>query len=167
MNRDQKSVPVDEARNAVQDMARRVALLHMSFARVLVDEFGDERGKLLVQRAIWRYGATIGERTKASVEEQGLEPTLENMERGSDLSPLGFEGSGVVIDGEARSRISFCPMAEVWREYGEEELGAMYCQVDPAKMQAYDAGWTMIHTRRMPIGDECCEIAVRPLAIPD
>ena len=148
-------------------MARRVALLHMSFARVLVDEFGAERGKLLVGRAIWLYGALIGERTKARVEEQGLEPTLENMDRGSDLSPLGFDGSGVVVQGEARTRMAHCPMAEVWREYGEEELGAIYCQVDPAKMQAYDPGWTMVHTQRIPDGDECCEMAVRPLSVPE
>ena len=167
MNQKEESVPIGEARKAVQDMARRVALLHMSFARVLVDEFGEERGRVLVRRAIWRYGAMIGERTKAAVEELGLEPTIENMEQGSDLSPLGFAGSGVVIGGEARSRIRFCPLAMAWREYGEEDLGAIYCQVDPAKTQAYDAGWTMIHTRRMPDGDDFCEIAVRPLATPD
>lgn len=160
-------VSIDEARKAVQGMARRVALLHMSFARILVDELGAERGAQLVRSAIWRYGATIGERTRAAVERQGLDPTVENMDRGSDLSPLGFYGSSVVVDGEARSRIRSCPMAEVWREYEEEALGAIYCEVDPAKMQAYDPDWTMVHTRRVPDGDECCEIAVRPLAPPD
>ena len=46
---------------------------------------------------------------------------------------------------------------------GEEDLGGLYCLVDLAKMQAYDSGWTMVHTQKIPNGDECCEIAVRPL----
>jgi hypothetical protein len=130
-------------------MARRIGLLHMCYARTLADELGDTEAVRLVERAIWRYGTLVGERTKAEVERQGLEPTVENFDAGSDLSPLGF-GEG-------------CPLAEVWREYGEEQLGALYCQVDPAKMQAYAPGWTMVHTRQVPLGDECCETEVRPL----
>jgi hypothetical protein len=54
-------------------------------------------------------------------------------------------------------------LAEVWHEYGEDELGGLYCLVDPAKMQAYDPNWTMVHTKKMPNGDQYCEIAVRRL----
>jgi hypothetical protein len=145
-------------------MARRVALLHMSYARVLVDELGAERGLKLVRRAIWRYGTIVGERTRQAVQQQGLEPTLANMAAGSDLSPLAFPSTHVAVDGEERTQMGACPMAEIWREYGEEALGAQYCDVDPAKMQAYAPDWTMVHTRQLPRGDDCCEIATRPVA---
>jgi hypothetical protein len=31
-------------------------------------------------------------------------------------------------------------------------------------MQAYDPNLTLVHTKRIPLGDECCELAVRPTA---
>jgi predicted ArsR family transcriptional regulator len=155
-------VPEDEARKAVRDMARRVGLLHIAFARTLVDEFGDERGEELIRKAITTYGTWIGERTHHSVEEMGLEPTLENFILGSDLSPIGFESTEVVVNGEKRSRSSTCALAEVWQEYGENELGGLYCGVDQAKMQAYNPHWTYVHTSKISDGDEFCEFAIRP-----
>jgi hypothetical protein len=152
----------DEARQAIEDMSRRVGLLHICYARILVDELGEERGKELIKKAIWRYGTRIGQRTKARVEAQGLEPTLQNFRKGSDLSPLGFNHTTAVVDGEQRYHSLTCVLAEVWKEYDEEELGALYCLVDPSKMQAYDPNWTMIHTKKIPDGDDHCELAVRP-----
>jgi hypothetical protein len=161
MDEKQTAIPVDVAQQAVEDMSRRVALLHMCYARTLVEELGEEKGRDLVEKAIWRYGTRVGERIKARVVAQGLEPTLENFGKGSDLSPLGFEQGETVVDGERRSLSWSCVLAEVWDEYGEEELGALYCLVDPAKMQAYDPNWTMVHTKKVLDGDECCEIAIR------
>jgi predicted ArsR family transcriptional regulator len=164
MGDEQTMVPADEARQAVQDMTRRVGLLHICFARTLVDELGEEKGRELIEKAIWEYGTRIGHRTRARVQALGLEPTVENFGKGSDLSPLGFDHGTTVVDGEQRMLSLGCALAEVWREYGEEELGGLYCLVDPAKMQAYDPDWTMVHTKKIPNGDECCEIAVRPLS---
>lgn len=156
------TIPYDEAREAVLAMARRVALLHMAYSRTLVDELGEERGRTLIERAIRAYGCHIGERTRARVEALGLEPQPDNFAQGSDLSPLGFPAESVTVDGEARSRCWSCVLADVWHAYGEQALGSLYCGVDPAKMEAYNSDWTMVHTRKIPDGDECCEMAVRP-----
>jgi hypothetical protein len=156
-------VSAEEARRAVGDMTRRVALLHMCYARTLADELGQERAGDLIKKAIVDYGTKIGERIRKRVEAMGLPPTLENFEKGSDLSPIGFDTSQAVVDGEPRRQSSGCVLAEVWAEYGEEELGRQYCLVDPAKMQAYDPRWTMVHTKRIPDGFDYCEIAVRPV----
>ena len=157
------AIPTDEARKAVRDMTRRVGLLHMAYARTLVDELGEERGKELIEKAIWAYGTRIGEKTRRTVEAIGLEPTVENFSVGSDLSPIGFDFIEAVVDGEEREQSPTCAMAEVWHEYGEDELGGLYCLVDPAKMQAYNPRWTFIHTKKIPDGDEFCELAIRPL----
>lgn len=159
----EEAIPAEEARQAVQDMTRRVGLLHMCFARTLVADLGEEKGRELIEKAIWDYGTEIGKQTRKRVEALGLEPTLENFGKGSDLSPLGFDHGEAVVDGELRALSYGCALADVWREYGEEELGGLYCLVDPAKMQAYDPEWTMVHTKKIPEGDECCEIAVRPV----
>jgi predicted ArsR family transcriptional regulator len=161
MDDKQTLIPLDEARQAVEDMTRRVGLLHICFARTLVDELGEEKGRELIKKAIWDYGTRIGQRTRDRVVAQGLEPTLDNFGKGSDLSPIGFNHRVTVVDGEQHHLSLGCAMADVWREYGEEELGGLYCLVDPSKMQAYDPEWTMVHTKKIPNGDECCEIAVR------
>jgi hypothetical protein len=158
------AVPYEEARQALEDLSRRLGLLHICFARTLVDELGEEKGRELIEKAIWDYGTKIGILIRERVMAQGLEPTLENFDKGSDLSPIGFDHRTEVVDGEQRYQSLGCALADIWREYGEEELGGLYCLVDPAKMQAYHPNWTMVHTARIPEGDECCEIAVRPVA---
>jgi hypothetical protein len=162
MNAKMEEVSADEARKAVRAMAQRVALLHMCYARTLVDELGDEAGEEIIKQAIWAYGTLVGERTRSKVEALGLQATTENFRQGSDLSPLGFDSRQVVIDGESRSQSYGCAMAEIWQEYGEEALGDLYCLVDAAKMQAYNSDWTFVHTKKVLRGDECCELAVRP-----
>jgi hypothetical protein len=162
MKRKTNTVPADEARKAIQAMSRRVGLLHLCYARRLVRELGEARGREVVQQAIWDYGREVGDATRKRVEALGLEPTPANMPKGSDLSPLGFDHRHATVDGEPRIQSLSCVLAEVWREYGEEDLGRLYCLVDPAKMQAYNPQWTLVHTKRIPLGDECCELAVRP-----
>jgi len=85
------------------------------------------------------------------------------MQSASDLSPIGFDTDGATVQGERRSRTHNCAIAEIWNEYGETELGGLYCLVDPAKMQAYDPHWTMVHIKKVTEGDDYCEIATRPV----
>ena len=42
---EQPMIPLADAEKAVNDMTRRVALLYLSFARTLVDTFGEEEGR--------------------------------------------------------------------------------------------------------------------------
>lgn len=160
-------VSANEARRAIENMSRRVGLLHLCFARRLVQELGEARGRELIEKSIWDYGTEIGKATRKRVEEMGLPTTVENMGKGSDLSPLGFVHRRVEVDGEPRIQSLGCVLADVWKEYGKEELGSLYCLVDPAKMQAYDPELTLIHTKRIPLGDECCELAIRPVMAKD
>ena len=149
---------------AARAMARRLALLHAAYARTLVDALGEKEGTALIRRAIRSYGTRVGERVLRQVEALGLEPTPANYARGDDLPPDLFPSKAVQVGGEERSRSAGCVLCEIWREYGEVALGGLYCGVDPAKMEAYNPGWTMVHTRRQPAGDPCCEFAVRPVA---
>ncbi|NLD44252.1 MAG: L-2-amino-thiazoline-4-carboxylic acid hydrolase [Chloroflexi bacterium] len=170
MTKDLHSDPAEPAPDPLEagrSMARRLALLHMAYARTLVDALGDEAGQALIRRAIAAYGAHVGERVRRSVEALGLEPTPANYAAGDDVPPSLFPSRSVEVDGEARSRSGACPLCAIWREYGEEALGGLYCGVDPAKMEAYNPAWTMVHTRRQPLGDPYCEFAIRPTGAQD
>jgi hypothetical protein len=154
-------IPLEQATQAVNDMTRRVALLYLSFARTLVDTLGEDQGRALIAQIMRDYGTRIGRATRERVEALGLEPTPENFNLGSDLSPIGFHAGVAEADGEPRRQVFGCVLAEVWRAYGEEELADLYCLVDPAKMEAYNPDFTMTHTRKVLWGDECCEMATR------
>ena len=65
------------------------------------------------------------------------------------------------IEGEKRIRAFGCVMAQVWKEYGEEKLGRLYCYVDPAKYMAYNPKFKLAHVKALPDGDNYCEFCIR------
>lgn len=158
-------VSLKEAVDAVESTARRVALLHLAYARTLVDELGEKRGRELIAKAINEFGVRIGERTRQEVIAQGLKPTVENFSAGESYAIPRFgmseRGEMTKTEDETRVRVYGCTLAKVWKEYAEEKLGRLYCYVDPAKFMGYDLNYKQIHTKTILDGNECCEMTMR------
>jgi hypothetical protein len=133
-------VPLKEAENEVKVVTQRLALLHLSYARTLVDEFGWDEGKRLILKAIKKYGVNVANWTAAG--HQGL-PRYGFWERRDGKPEL-------------------CELGKVMTEMGEPELGALYCLIDPAKTMAADPSKKMIHTKNMLLGDEGCGFETVP-----
>ena len=163
---ERRMIPFEEARREVEIACRRIALLHLSYAKTIIEELGEERGRRLIAKAIKEYGIRIGERTRREVLEKGLPPTPENFNVGRSLSVPKFgahdRAETVEVEGETRRRIYGCTFAKLWKEYGEEDLGRLYCYVDIAKYMAYNPNYKLIHIKTVPEGHEYCEFAVRP-----
>ena len=161
-----ETISLEEAKQAVELTARRIGLLHLSFARILVDELGEKKGKELIMQAIKDYGKRIGKEVREGVINLGLEPVPENYGTGKsrDLPEFGMHENRkeVEVGGEKRIRAYGCTMAKVWHECGENELGRLYCYVDPAKYMTFNPNFKLIHTKTLPGGDKYCELAVRP-----
>ena len=136
----EKMVPLSEAENEVKVVTQRLALLHLAYAKTLVEEFGWERGKQLVLDSIKMYGVYVADRTKRG--HQGL-PKYGFWERREGKPDL-------------------CELGKVMIEMGEPELGALYCLIDPAKTIAANPAKKMIHTKCMILGDDCCGFATVP-----
>jgi len=135
MTEKEEFVPLKEAVHEVEVAIIRLALMHLSFSKTLVEEFGKEKGKELIIKSILEYGKRVGERIK-----QGLQ----------DLPKYGVHGrykEGKVYD---------CVLAKVFHEYGEEDLGCLYCYIDPAKTMAVDPKQKIIHKTCAPCGDDYC-----------
>ncbi len=162
MTTEQEKVTLEEAEEQVRKVCVRLALLHISYARTLVNEFGEKKGKQLILKAIKDYGTRTGEKAKANAAAQGLDNNPANFK--DDLPSYGMHTGreAVEVDGERRSRAYGCVMGEVWNELGECELGRLYCYVDPAKYMAFNPDFKMIHLKALPDGDQHCELAVRP-----
>ncbi len=136
----EKMIPLKEAENEVKVVTQRLALLHLAYAKTLVDEFGWERGKRLILRSMKRYGVYVANWTASG--HQGL-PKYGFWERREGKPDL-------------------CELGKVMIELGEPELGALYCLIDPAKTMAADPGKKMIHTKNVILGDEGCGFTTVP-----
>jgi len=154
-------VTLEEAQEQVRKVCVRLALLHLSFARTLVNELGEEKGRELILKSIKDYGMRIGEEVKNAAISQGLENTLENYREDLPLYGMHLGKEIVEVDGEKRRRCYGCVMGRVWNELGESELGRYYCLVDPAKYMAYNPNYKLIHTKALPDGDDCCELVFK------
>ena len=157
-----EAVTLEEAKEQVRKVCVRLGLLHLSFAKTLVNELGERKGKELILKAIKDYATRIGEQAKANVAAQGLDNNPANYQ--GDLPLYGMHDSmeSVEVDGEQRKRAYGCTMAKVWNELGQGKLGRLYCHVDPAKYMTFNPNFKLIHIRTLPDGDEYCELAIRP-----
>jgi hypothetical protein len=158
VNRREK-VGKEEARRQVLSIVKRMALLHYSFAKVLVKELGEKKGGKIARQAADFYGKLVGKKVLEETLSKGLLPLLENYQE--DLPALGWNIERVVIEGEPRARIHDCNLAQVWKDLGEPALGRLYCYMDQAKYTAYNPELECVHVKNILDGDPYCELAVR------
>ena len=145
----ENTVPLDDAKKQVEIACRRLALLHLSYAKTLVEEFGDDIGRKLILKAIKYYGLRVGEKAKKGEQDlpkYGLHERIES----------------VTVKREKRIRAYGCVLAKEWKEWGENSLGRLYCYIDPAKTMSVDPTKKLVHTKAIPDGDEYCELVFRP-----
>lgn len=158
-------ISLTEAAHEVRLASIRLALLHLVYAETLVQALGEEDGRKLVLKAIKAYGRMIGQEVRERVLRQGLPPSPENYGRGDsrDLPRFGMHGrvEQVDVSGETRIRVFGCVLAEVWKALGKDELGRLYCYVDPAKYMAYNPDYKLAHAKAIPDGDPYCEFCIR------
>lgn len=140
-----KMVPLSEAENEVKVVTQRLALLHLAYAKTLVEEYGWDKGKQLILKSMKKYGIYVANWTKAG--HQGL-PKYGFWERREGKPDL-------------------CELGKIMIEMGEPELGALYCLIDPAKTMAADPEKKMIHTKNMILGDDECQFATVPTSEED
>ena len=155
-----ETISKEQAAKEVLSMVRRTALLHYCYGKTLIEEMGEKRGKDLISKAIRLYGQKVGEKVKEETLAKGLDLLLENYQE--DLPSSGFQFERITVEGEPRTRIHLCHLANVWKELGAPEIGRLYCYVDQAKYKTYNPNLECFHVKNVLEGDPCCEVAVRP-----
>jgi hypothetical protein len=73
---EQETITTAEAAAQIKLGLRRAALIYHHFARTLVEELGEARGRELIKKAVESYGAHVGcdARRKAQAKELDLNP---------------------------------------------------------------------------------------------
>ena len=161
---EKEMISMEEAKKEVELASRRVGLLHLAYAETLIEKFGEEKGKEIILAAIKNYGLKVGKKVKQEVEKLGekAEPENYGIKSSRNLPKFGMNDKveEVEVDGEKRLRAYGCVMAKVWKEYGKEDIGKLYCYVDPAKYMGFNPNYKMIHTKNLPSHDEFCEFII-------
>ena len=157
-------IPLEEAKEQVALASRRIGLLHLAFAEVLIEGLGPVDGKRMLTRAIKEYGRLIGEKKKERAREMGMDLGPECFRTLSDLPSIGMHSrvEEVEVDGEKRIRAHGCVMGTVFNEMGKGELGGCYCLVDPASSMAFNPDYKLVQLKSLPYGDPYCELVMRP-----
>jgi hypothetical protein len=141
-----------------------MTMLYHAFGETLIEEFGRERGIELIQKAIEAYGTDVGLAAQETAKKKGLKLTPDNFE--SDLPMLAWKAEEVIVDGEKRKRVHFCPVAKDLLETSDTETARLYCRVDQAKMHAFNPEYEFFHLKNLMDGDPYCELVVRPVGPP-
>jgi len=165
--KEKQTIPVAEVTQALESASRRIALLHLSYAKTIMAELGREKGKKLISKAIRDYGSKIGTKTREEVEKKGLPANPENFGKADTYTIPKIPGmhekrERIETEGKVRFRAYGCVLGKVWQEYGEEELGRLYCYMDTAKYMAYNPDYKYVHIKALPDGDDCCEFEIKP-----
>lgn len=110
MSEKSEMIPIDEAKRQIALACRRLGLLRLAFAQVLVVQLGEEKGKKMVARAIKEYSGMIGEKKREMALSKGLGLTPEDFSQVSDIPSIGMHerSEKVEIEGEKRWRLYGC-----------------------------------------------------------
>jgi hypothetical protein len=166
MTTEEKRVPLTEAATQVRIMANRLALMHLAYAKTLMAELGEDQAKKTILKAIMAYGRMVGERNRAGLQDlpfYGLHDHYSYHGKAFvDTRELPVD-SDETLDWQAY-QVHGCALSEVFKEYGETELGCLYCFVDAAKSMATGNPDKLIHTACEVTGDSSCRFKTEPVS---
>ncbi len=157
----QESVPFEEAFKQVQVAMSRLALMHLAYSQVLVENFGEEKGKELIIKSIMEYGRKIEEYSKDTDQDSSFYGIHgKYVYKGKEFVDIrDFFSLSEDIDFPSLE-IYDCSLAKVFTYFREEEIGKLYCYIDAARAMAKNPENKAIHTKCILCDDDFCQIKV-------
>lgn len=147
-------IQYEDAVNEVRKACRQYAMLYFHFSKVLVEELGEEKAKPLIQKAVFNLAIDRSDQLRKKASEQGLEYTMENFMKITDLPMIGW------VKELGRNH---CPYAEAWVKYFDDfpwfrELAPLYCDViDTTNAENFTKNLSHKITENVLTGGEYCQ----------
>jgi hypothetical protein len=136
-------------------------ILYYFLANAIINRFGDE-GKSLVESSLIEMGKMRGANLKRSLAEYNDRPTVRKILENIDLPKfkawgLSFEDFGDSVKVEC----SYCPLAEVWHDLGDKQIGSMFCRSQyKAIFKELDSKSSVEISETMAEGAASCSIII-------
>lgn len=140
----------------VRKACYQFALQYFYFTKTLVDTLGKEDALSAVRKAIFKLSIDRSNRMREKARELGLETTLENFGKVSDLARSGWDGWTPELGGVK------CPYAEIWLTYYDEnpwfkQFASLYCDViDTTNIENFTRTTSHRITKNLLWGDDEC-----------
>ena len=124
--RDAETGRVSPHAHEVRMATRQFAMLYFHFVKTLVEEFGEDRARSLVQKAVFELACDRTDQLRAKAERLGI--AHDNMDNFNDYADLALSGWDPELGAD------HCPYAQVWRTYYDEypwfrRFAPLYCDV--------------------------------------
>ena len=158
----------------VMDLSDNYTVLYSFLGRELLDAAGVE-GERALREGTRRYGRDRGQCSRERHQALGVKINMQSLfSVGGDLPPdHRFHRELQELNSQERvSHTLVCPMADIWKAYGERAIGRIYCEeFHPAcyNHYAYDCGHTNLAKTLTQEGDEYCafNVVLRAENLPD
>lgn len=138
----------------VERMAKLMAELYYFMAKEMVERMGPELGKESIRAAIRKFGEARLVSMKEEARERGLEISPETYAEVRDMPGISWERNP-----DNLMDITYCPMQDMWAQLGDQELGAIYCEIDDVLYEGFNARLDKPLCKTS--GDEVCRFIVR------
>ena len=146
----------NEVSAAVKRMAEFTALLYYHLTKAVIEDFGDD-ARESIRRGVVNFGHERGRNIAKMVKEAGEELTIENLDRFYDMPIKAGWSPGAEYEGGRKfNTTKECTFAKLWIEKDWQDVGLIYCDVDPAIREGYSDNVVYRHTKVILDGDDCC-----------
>jgi hypothetical protein len=137
----------------VERMAKLMAELYYFMAKEMVERMGVELGKESIRTAIRKFGEARLASMIEEAREKGLEISPETYAVVRDMPGISWERNP-----DNPMDITYCPMQDMWEELRDQELGAIYCEIDDVLYKGFNA--KLDRPLCKTSGDKCCRFIV-------
>jgi len=155
-----------DSKKAVKDAIKGRAIFYLHMYRTLEQEFGPERSRELMRKAIYRWGQ---EKASNCPAEASIDPRImaEEFIKGGQSTLMIF-GNEIVEAEHAGAilRLNACPLVEAWKEAGLEppEIALMCDMAYAVDFGKYEGlGYTLEFPCRISTGGDYCQLNLNPL----
>ncbi|MCT8978513.1 L-2-amino-thiazoline-4-carboxylic acid hydrolase [Clostridium sp. CX1] len=141
--------------NPVERMAKLMAELYYFMAEEMIDRLGKEKGEEAIRASVTKFGKARLESMYEEAREKGLPINLDTYLKVRDMPGISWER-----DPENPDDITYCPMHDMWKELGAENIGSIYCEIDDVLYEGFNAEFERPLCKTC--GDDCCRFLVKP-----
>ncbi|GAG21899.1 unnamed protein product, partial [marine sediment metagenome] len=115
--------------------AQNIAILYYFLADEIIKRFGSE-GMKIVEASLKEMGKMRGNALKWKLAKAGITLSVKNVFDNFDLPSYAHNVPFNKIwkmniestNGKTTMDVSYCPLAEIWQELGNKEIGYMFCK---------------------------------------
>lgn len=151
---EKKMIEYEKAVKEVRKACRQFAMLYFHFSKVLVEEFGIDKAKQLIQKSIFELAIDRSDKLREKALNEGLDLTMDSFMEITDLPMMAW----VKEYGQ-----NHCPYGETWLEYYDKfpwfkEIAPFYCDViDTTNAENFTKKLSHKITKNVLNGDASCE----------